>query len=105
MPTTLTFTCKDPLITAFYEDRFGEAFARDAQAMESYDGDEGEAIWAHLKKDWEQAMLAEARVQEHYDYDVVDMKRDGRIGTRRQIIVDENSQPKLLIPEITVELG
>ncbi len=90
---TLHFSCKDPQIAAHYRREFLTQFSIQACLFHTMTEDE----IASTKAKWKLAMYAEARKQEHYDYEVIN-------GVRR-VIYDShaNHQPVLLIPEVEVE--
>lgn len=117
MPTTVTFTSKDPQLAAFYEDLFGERFLSQLKLWKTLnrsrdddpDSPDNKGGLERLKGQWDRLMIPVAEVQEHYDW--VDLDEDqtnwqGKvIGKKRQVVLNEDGTPKLLIPEVVVRLS
>ena len=87
---TLHFSCKDDKIADYYRSQFLTQFSVQAALFPSMT----EAEIASVKAGWKLAMYAEARRQEHYDYEV-------KNGMRR-LVYDHDHKPVLLIPEVEV---
>lgn len=96
MTYKLQFTCdKDPNIARHYEYLFTNLFLRDVEMYfpVACSGKEHEA----LGRKWKEQMEAEARFQEHYDFVVVE-------GRRQPLICNETKEPRLLISNVAVVL-
>lgn len=95
----LVFECKDPVLAAYYEEKFGYRFRSDLAYYAMGSADTG--TWENLMIKWNTEMAAEAVFQEHYDYDVIDGVR-----VLQKFVKEPASEvmvPKLLIPTIRVE--
>jgi hypothetical protein len=88
----LQFTCKDPVLSTYYERKFGEHFAATAQLWPQL----SEIERVGIKAGWDLAMLREARRQEHYDY-ITDTNEHGQ---KIHVLLEPK---KLLIPQIEVQ--
>jgi hypothetical protein len=99
--SNITFTCKDELIAKHYDRVFRELF-------------ECHLAWTpvealpELRQFMNMCMEAEARFQEHYDYEYTDDDQtdwQGRvIGKKRRVLLNEDGSPKLFIPEVKIEV-
>lgn len=102
----LVFECKDSVLAASYEEKFGERFRSEM----AYFLQAGADIisWENLAIKWNVEMMAEAVSQEHHDYYVDEEGRHDVPGTRH-VLYDQADFEKgirthlYLVPTIRVE--
>ncbi len=85
---TLEFHCKDPLMVKHYDETFRLLFEDHLSWMPAGD-------LSALYRFMDECMLAEARLQEHYEY------TEDEQG-RRTPVLDSDGEKKLLIPTINL---
>lgn len=105
---TLKFACKDHNIATYCEDRFGKQFAAEYQAMTKATRQRPKPTdLEHLRRNWNNRLQAEAKLQEWYDYELIGEPTDPeKTGTtavqKRQVIRDEHGATVLLIPTVEI---
>lgn len=98
---SIEFRCKDPVIARFCDTRFRRQFERDLGRAQSRGGME------EVERVWHRRLTKEAARQQWYDW--VDLDEDqtnwqGKvIGKKRQLVLDEDGKPLLLIPEVVIQ--
>lgn len=82
----LYFECKDPIMVKVYEHRFRAQFTKDAELM---------GTGPDVRVYWTEVMVAWAKLQEHYDYTLLN-------GARHRLYDANSLDPVLLVPRIRV---
>lgn len=94
MTMKLIFESKDPLLARYYDMAFREEFEAQLATKKTAAGRE------QCQRVWRRTMLAEAKHQEHYDYELVP---GAHPGTQVRKVIEKDGKPVLLIPEVRIE--
>lgn len=100
----LQFSCKDPLLSEYYQSCFKDWFTRELSESLGPGFEETETFtvddaFRELVGIWNRRMTLEAEIMEHYDYDEFTDAEHGK--QRRFVRRDGDGQPLYLIPTVT----